>query len=63
MKPSYWKTPVMTRYRDKETGEVVRVQGAVLGERYIVLQDGRHFAWADFRARFEPVEGGDANPS
>jgi len=52
----------MTRYRDRDTGEVVLVQGAVLGERYIVLQDGRHFAWAAFRARFEPVEDVTAQP-
>lgn len=31
MKPSYWKTPVMTRYRDGETGEVVLALVEALG--------------------------------
>ncbi len=56
----------MTRYRDKETGEVVEVTPItswVAPVRFpggIVLRV--KFSDQDFRARFEPVEGGDAEP-
>jgi len=53
----------MTRYRDKETGEVVRVEHAAKGSFVQFQMSGglvgaKVWFWADeFRARFEPVEG------
>ena len=45
----------MTRYRDKQTGEVLVLVRETHDGIYVLLSNGRYYAKADVRALFEPV--------